>query len=198
MKFLTGLMSKLINVRTLLMVCHIVLYSLQCTAQDSIDSTKTVKESSKSIFSVLFSGKPGKALAYSLLLPGAGQVYNKKYWKLPIVYAGFGSMIYFISFNSTEFNRYDKALRERVDNPSDPQDEFVGILSVSGIDSYRKFYDRNLQLSYIGLGIVYLLTGIDAYVDAHLSQFDISKDLSIQLAPDFYGSGGQIGVQLRF
>ncbi|MBK9107984.1 MAG: hypothetical protein IPM92_06265 [Saprospiraceae bacterium] len=191
-------MSKILMVRTLIMVGIFAYFPMQSYAQEAIDTLKHSKEPSKSIFSVLFSGKPGKALAYSLLLPGAGQVYNKKYWKLPIVYAGFGSMIYFISFNSTEFNRYDRALRERIDNPSDPQDEFVGILSLTGIDSYRKFYDRNLQLSYIGLGIVYLLTGIDAYVDAHLNQFDVSKDLSLQWAPDFSGYGGQVLMQLRF
>lgn len=197
MKSSIALMNN-INYRRILWCSFLVLGVFAVNAQEKKDSIIERKESSKSIFSVLFSGKPGRALSYSLLLPGAGQIYNKKYWKLPIVYAGLGTMVYFIQFNNQEFKRYDNALRERVDNPSDPQDEFVGILSVTGIDSYRKFYDRNLQLSYIGLGIVYLLTGIDAYVDAHLNEFDISKDLSLQLTPDFRGNTAQIAVQLRF
>ncbi|MBK8955605.1 MAG: hypothetical protein IPM34_08620 [Saprospiraceae bacterium] len=198
MKYWIALMSKNYLIRFYCILLSSIGLAPLAISQEKKDSVEAPKQSSGSVFSVMFKGKPGKALTYSLLLPGAGQVYNKKYWKLPIVYAGLGSMIYFIQFNSKEFNRYDKALRERVDHPMDPQDEFVGVLSVSGIDSYRKFYDRNLQLSYIGLGIVYLLTGIDAYVDAHLSEFDVSEDLSIQLNPEFSGSGGQIVLQLRF
>ncbi len=151
------------------------------TCQQSADTSAKPEIQSPGLLKVLFKGKPGKALIYSLVLPGAGQVYNKSIWKVPIIYAGIGALGYSIYFNSKEYKRFNDALHERVDHPDNPQDEFVGILSTSGIDSYRKFYDKNLQLSYIGLGLVYLLNGIEAYVDRHLKDFDLSKDLSIQI-----------------
>ncbi len=182
----------------LLSVLWICSLYFQLNGQEHKDSISHLENSPKKSKIGLFSGKPGKALGLSLLLPGAGQVYNKKYWKLPIVYTGFGVMIYFIQFNSEQYKRYDIALHERVDNPTNPHDEFVGILSTSGIDSYRDFYDRNLQLSYIGLVAVYLLTGIEAYVDAHLAEFDVSKNLSFQLQPVCTPYQGQLVVQWRF
>lgn len=174
-------------------------FSSAVYAQDTLvaDSVPTIQDKSGSVFSVLFKGNPGKALAYSLLLPGAGQVYNKRIWKVPIIYAGLGSMVYFISFNKKELKRYDDAIRERVDNPSNPQDEFVGILSNSGIDSYRKFYDKNLQLSYIGLVAVYLLNGIEAFVDRHLQEYDISDNLSLQLNPDPFSKTAIVSFYYR-
>lgn len=169
-----------------------------CYSQDSL--TATAKKTPGAL-SILFKGKPGKALIYSLILPGAGQVYNKKIWKVPIVYAGIGACIYFIQFNSSEFNRFDAAYRSRVD--TDQQDipdvdEFKDILSLQGINSYRQFYDKNLQLSYIGLGLVYLLTGIEAFVDRHLQEFDVSNNLSIQYQMNPAFASGQISLKFSF
>lgn len=175
------------------------IFNCDVHAQDQAvaDSIPPAQDKSQSVFSVLFKGNPGKALAYSLILPGAGQVYNKRIWKVPIIYAGLGSMVYFISFNKKELKRYDDAIRERVDNPQNPQDEFVGILSNSGIDSYRKFYDKNLQLSYIGLVAIYLLNGIEAFVDRHLQEYDISDNLSLQLNPDPLNKTAVVTVYYR-
>jgi len=184
--------------RTYLLVSILALKATAlCIAQtDTLAIPSKDKELDKGIIPILFSGRPGKALGLSLLLPGAGQVYNRSAWKVPIVYAGLGTMAYFIYFNSTEFKRYDRALRERVDHPADPQDEFVGILSDAGINSYRKYYDKNLQLSYIGLAFVYLLNGVEAFVDAHLKEFDISTDLSLQIQES--GDSGTPALLLSF
>jgi hypothetical protein len=184
--------------RNYLLVFFFAVYTaVLCYAQtDTLAALPKEKEPGKGILPLLFAGKPGKALGLSLLLPGAGQVYNRSAWKVPIVYAGLGTMAYFIHFNSTEFKRYDRALRERVDHPADPQDEFVGILSDAGINSYRKYYDKNLQLSYVGLAFVYLLNGVDAFVDAHLKEFDISGDLSLQIQET--GSTGSPTLSLSF
>ena len=132
----------------------------------------------------MFKGKPGKALAYSLMLPGAGQVYNGRIWKVPILYAGFGALGYAVHFNSKEFRRFDEAYRMRVDDGDLSKDEFQGILSLSGLNSYRQFYDKNLQLSYIGIGLLYLLNGVEAFVDRHLQEFDISKNLGVIIRSD--------------
>jgi len=184
--------------KTYLFIAVMCLFGSIANAQEIRDTLPKQEKNKKGLASVLFSGRPGKALGLSLLLPGAGQVYNKKYWKLPIVYAGFGAMYYFISTNEKQYRRYNAALHERIDNPMDPQDEFVGILSTSGIDSYRDFYDRNLQLSYIGLVVVYLLTGIEAYVDAHLSDFDVSKNLGFELNSSAHCPVGQVAIVWRF
>ncbi len=158
--------------------------------QDSIPSTKA--EKSPGVFSVLFKGKPGKALTYSLILPGAGQVYNKRIWKVPIIYAGFGALTYAVLFNSKEYRRFNDAYIMRVDLGDSSTDEFQGILSLSGINTYRQFYDKNLQLSYIGMGLLYLLNGIEAFVDRHLQEFDVSKDLSLKYQLDPFGRQAQV------
>ncbi len=179
-------------------------------AQEASDSLPNVINKDTSIqkevktpgvISVLFKGKPGKAFLYSLIIPGAGQVYNHSYWKVPVIYAGLGLMVYFIDFNSRQYKRFDQAYHSRVDTEkmNDPDvDEFKDILSLQGINSYRQYYDKNLQLSYIGIGIIYLLNGIEAFVDRHLQEFDVSRNLSFQYTPNIYSSGGQISMRLNF
>jgi len=166
----------------------------ECSAQEPVDSLHKIQDKSPGVFSVLFKGKPGKALAYSLMLPGAGQVYNKRIWKVPIIYAGFGALAYAVSFNTKQYRRFNDAYIMRVDSMEASLDEFQGILSLSGINSYRQFYDKNLQLSYIGIGILYLLTGIEAFVDRHLQEFDISKDLSFKYQLDPIKGQGQVSI----
>lgn len=175
-----------------------IVFNVSAHCQQQTDSLSKSETPNTGLLKVLFKGRPGKALAYSLILPGAGQVYNKSIWKVPIIYAGLGALGYSIYFNSKEYKRFDKALHERVDHPDNPQDEFVGILSTSGIDSYRKYYDKNLQLSYIGIGLVYLLNGIEAYVDRHLKDFDLSKDLSFKLQSMEGSASAGLSLTLHF
>ncbi|MBL7824075.1 MAG: hypothetical protein JNK69_11775 [Saprospiraceae bacterium] len=180
---------------------------LNLKAQDSTQilqdkDTTSVSSNSKKTTGTLkniFKGKPGKALTYSLLLPGAGQIYNKKYWKLPLVYSALGFPIYLISFNKSEYDRFDKAYRMRIDLKENSTDEFVGILEPSAIDSYRSLYDKNLQRSYLALVGAYLLIGIEAFVDRHLMEFDVSDDLSMSIYPSagFYASGITMQIKLK-
>ena len=175
----------------------------------SKDSLRRPEVKTPGVFSVLFKGKPGKAFLYSLILPGAGQVYNHSYWKVPIIYTSLGLLVYAINFNSRNYKRFDNAYHLRVDatkyntdHPLEPPlaytDEFKNILDLAGINSYRQYYDKNLQLSYIGIGIVYLLNGIEAFVDRHLQEFDVSKNLSLQYTPSLYSSAGQITIRMTF
>ncbi|HRG32861.1 MAG: DUF5683 domain-containing protein [Saprospiraceae bacterium] len=180
---------------------------LNLKAQDSTQilqdkDTTSVSSNSKKTTGTLkniFKGKPGRALTYSLLLPGAGQIYNKKYWKLPLVYSALGFPIYLISFNKSEYDRFDKAYRMRIDLKENSTDEFVGILEPSAIDSYRSLYDKNLQRSYLALVGAYLLIGIEAFVDRHLMEFDVSDDLSMSIYPSagFYASGITMQIKLK-
>ncbi len=125
---------------------------------------------------------PRKAAILALALPGAGQVYNKQYWKVPVVYGGMYLLVRAIDLNTKEYNRFKTALIKKT---NDEPHEFTGTRydNTNTLRIIRDGYDKNRQLSYIGLVAVYLLQSVDAYVFAHLKSFDISEDLSLQIAP---------------
>ena len=171
---------------------------------DGIDDTqidtpriRIEAETSSAFFapSHLFSPDPRRAVLFSALFPGLGQVYNRKYWKLPIVYSGFVGFAYAISWNNGYFRDYQAAFRDIRDpnpeanswhnflpfgmNPEDvDQQWFAGVLE-NRRDFYRHYRDMSIILSVAW----YLLTIIDAYVDARLFNFDMSPDLSMRVAP---------------
>jgi len=120
---------------------------------------------------------PSRAAFYSAVLPGLGQAYNKKYWKIPIVYAGIGTGIYLYSRNNRDYNRFRDAYKRRLAGFED--DEFQGISDDRLIDAQRNA-SRNRDVSIIVSIAFYLLGIIDANVDAHLRQYNISEDLSLQ------------------
>ena len=119
---------------------------------------------------------PAKAAFYSAVVPGLGQAYNKKYWKIPIIYAGIGTGIYFYNQNSKDYNRFRDAYKRRLAGFQD--DEFQGISDDRLIDA-QKTASRNRDVSIIVSVAFYLLNIIDANVDAHLRQYNISDDLSL-------------------
>ena len=123
---------------------------------------------------------PHKASIYSAILPGAGQVYNKKYWKVPIVYTALGSAVYFTFNNQQKYNQYRDAFLLRQDGS---KDEYDGIYSDSQLITIMEYYERNKELSIIMVAAVYILNIVDASVDAHLFDFDVSEDLSLHTTP---------------
>lgn len=130
---------------------------------------------------------PFKATIYSAVLPGLGQAYNKKYWKIPIVYAGLGTTIYFISRNRSEYRRFRSAYLAEIDDDPCTTSEFSDRnISPDAIRSTMQTYQGYLELSYIFAVVVYGLNIVDANVDAHLFNFDVSDDLSLDLKPDFF------------
>jgi len=153
--------------------------------QESADSTLLEHTAPKKKFQPV----PKRALMFALI-PGGGQVYNRKFWKLPIVYAGLGFTTYMIIDNKKKFNRYDQARIYRLDGDSTTVDEFVGLYSNEALFKIRQLYDKNLQVSYIWTGVIYGLSIVDAFVDAHLSNFDVSDDLSFKLVPSTMGGMG--------
>jgi hypothetical protein len=119
------------------------------------------------------------------LIPGAGQIYNRRYWKLPIVYGGLGALGYFTVANYTEYACFRKAYLHRVDDNDLTNDECSlapGIDSLS-LKIYRDNAQESAEMFVIGLTLFYGLTIIDAFVDAHLMNFDISNDLSMRIEP---------------
>ena len=142
---------------------------------------------------------PSKAAFYSAILPGLGQAYNKKYWKIPLVYAAIGTGIYFYVDNNKKYNQYRSAYKRRLAGFTD--DEFQGIVADNDalIDA-QKFYQKNRDLSLLLTVVAYVLNIVDANVDAHLLQFNVSDDLSLhphfdQNEIDF---NRNLGVTLNF
>lgn len=128
---------------------------------------------------------PKKGLILSAV-PGLGQAYNKKYWKIPIVYAAIGGLIYTVDYNSGQYRRLQTAYLAKVDGDESTISEFEGtpIGSASTLKNLRDNFDKNRQLSWIGLVVVYALNGVDAFVDGHLLNFDIDEDLSMRIKPN--------------
>ncbi|MDE5962490.1 MAG: hypothetical protein K2G58_00390, partial [Alistipes sp.] len=131
-----------------------------------------------------------KATTLACIFPGAGQIYNRSYWKVPFVVGGFASMIYCIDWNNRGYQRFKKAYALLADYdqhpelyPDGPTDEFHGRYSADFIRNLRNNYRRNRDLCIIITGALYILQIVDAHVDAHLKDYDISDDLSMNLEP---------------
>ena len=157
-----------------------------------IDSTKVVKAPRD--WST-WRPNPQRALWLALVLPGAGQIYNRKFWKLPIFYGGFMGCIYALSWNNMMYKDYSQAYLDLMDTDptTDSYNKFLHLgvtidssnearfkeIFKSRKDKYRHWRDMSI---FVMIG-VYALSVIDAYVDAELSEFDISKDLSLEVRP---------------
>jgi len=129
---------------------------------------------------------PATAAFYSAVLPGLGQAYNKKYWKIPIIYAGMGVGIYFYIQNDEQYQRFRDAYKSRLAGYTG--DEFWGegstpIVSNDRLIDAQKDATRDKNLSILVTGVFYILNIIDANVDAHLRQFNVNEDLTLE--PNF-------------
>ncbi len=124
---------------------------------------------------------PKKAATLSLVLPGAGQLYNKRWWKVPLVYGAIGAMVYSIDYNTRNYRSFRDAYILALQGK--PHEFSAFNLETDAIRRYRDQYDKRRQLSWIGLVAVHLLQAAEAFVDANLMQFDVSDDLSIQWRP---------------
>lgn len=135
---------------------------------------------------------PFKATIMSVALPGLGQVYNGKWWKVPIIYGGFGGLIYSSVFNDAKCRTYKNAYLLRIDDDPNTIDQFQGRYSDANLRELVTFYQRNRDLSLIFTGVIYALNIIDAGVDAHLKGFDVSDELSFKIRPTFQPAGPEM------
>jgi hypothetical protein len=183
-------------------------------AQDSIPVVKSSKPKFKS--------DPLKATMMAVVFPGLGQIYNRKYWKIPLVYAGFGGLFYSVAFNSSKYNEFIKAYQDFTDQV--PQtNSYLNVISptvdpatydpvlhpatyIPANASYWKdrllqavdYYKRYRDLSYIGIAGWYLVSILDANVDASLFDYDIDKNLDIAVFPmQVPLPGGYLGAGLN-
>ena len=126
---------------------------------------------------------PKIAIALSAVLPGAGQIYNHKAWKLPIIYVGLGAAAYFVYDFNKKTNLYKYEYRHRKNGETDLLDPDLASLSDETVLSEKNYYRRFMEISIAALAIVYMLNIVDAAVDAHLYYFDISDNLALSLQP---------------
>lgn len=145
---------------------------------------------------------PLKAALFSLAVPGLGQAYNKRYWKIPIVYAGFGGLSYAVYHTASNFHGYRRAYRAQVADPPDLTASYKGVSNRDALKSYRDYYKRYLDISIICISLWHVLNIVDATVDAHLFEWNMRDDLSVSwqpalIAPPTNYSSAATGVKIQ-
>ncbi|WP_309640812.1 DUF5683 domain-containing protein [Flavobacterium sp.] len=140
---------------------------------------------------------PAKAAFYSAILPGLGQAYNKKYWKIPLVYGALGATLYFYSTNNSKYHEFRDAYKDRLAGNPNPKYDY---LDDSRLIQAQRFYRRNRDLSMLLTVGFYALNIIDANIDAHLGQFNVNDNLSIRtdLYPDERYKKPTFGLALNY
>lgn len=171
-------------------------YTVKCQSDSVTVKADSVKKSKKQIYK-----GPRTASILSIIVPGGGQVYNKKYWKVPIIYAGLGGLGYLFYIHHSDYSYFSDNLAAIYDN--DASTENVTPYSTEQLVSLKDGSKKLRDFSLVGVIAVYLLQIMDANVDAHLKTFDVSDDLSIRLDPfhQRIGSGsyaGGISIKLSF
>lgn len=121
---------------------------------------------------------PSKAAFYSAVIPGLGQAYNKKYWKIPVIYASLGTSLYFYFDNNKKYTLYREEYKKRLLGIHDTSDPTFGRLDNERIIRGQEYYQRYRDLAMVITVGIYILNIIDANVDAHLQQFNVDDDLS--------------------
>lgn len=163
----------------------------------------------------IFNPSPTRAVWLSALLPGLGQIYNRRYWKLPIIVGGFMGLGYATSWNNNQFQDYSQGYRDLLDNdpntrsymnffpPTTKEEDLDKSWLQQTLRSRKDYYRRNRDLCIICMAGLYLLCMVDAYVDASLAHFDLSPNLSMDVQPAIYidpssGSKPAIGLNWAF
>jgi hypothetical protein len=200
-----------ITVILLLVLCS---FSQNSFAQDTLLVKKHLKPS--------FKAEPMRATMLAVALPGLGQIYNRKYWKVPAVYAGFGGIIFAAGLNSSGYNRYMQAYQDLTDAIPETA-SYLDLPALKSVDprtydpvlypddyniaNYKwykdgmlrqiDYYKKYRDLSYIGIAVWYLYTILDANVDASLFNYDVSKNLELNVEPVQVPVPGQTGPGAR-
>ena len=202
-----------------ILILHLFCIQQDIIAQDTIPVSKPPGQKVQK--------EPLKATMMAVAFPGLGQIYNRKYWKIPLVYAGFGALIYTARFNSSNYIMYMKAYQDFTDDiketdsyrklilaePSTYDPVLYPVTAVPSNTSYYKdgmlrmvdYYKRYRDLSYIGIAGWYLISIIDANVDASLFNYDVSDNLDLAVYPvqvplpgGFTGAGLNVGLKVTF
>lgn len=162
-------MHKYITITLLLFFGNALIFA-QAKSETKLVSKDTVKSQEINPLA------PAKAAFYSAVLPGLGQAYNKKYWKIPLVYGAMGTSLYYYSWNNRKYNQYRNAYKNRLAGYTDDKFEY---LDDARLIQAQRFHQRNRDISLLLTVGFYILNIVDANVDAHLLQFNVNDNLSL-------------------
>jgi len=195
--------------RYILFTCILILLAASLRAQNDTSitvqpqkDTTVVKDAPTDPVGLLpKKSRASKAAMRSAILPGLGQAYNKKYWKVPVVYGALAIPAYTFFYNLQWFNRtryaYNVLVRKDTANFVNvypPLQPLVARGDASGLQNYRNDFRRNVDYSALAFLILWGLNIVDAAVDAHLKDFDISDDLSLQIKPGYLPISNTVGL----
>lgn len=179
--------------------------SIKQSDQSTTDNPKEVNAPlSKDSVSQKKLHSPRKAGIYSAILPGLGQAYNRKYWKIGVIGAGTAALVYSYQFSLRNYRLHKNELILRQSDAISGFNEDLALYSDGDLNELQDFYRRNRDLTVIGFALLYTLNIIDATVDAHFFDFNMSDDLSLQIRPEpVYNafsarSSLGLGINLRF
>ena len=144
-----------------------------------------------------FQPNPKKSGLYSSIIPGLGQLYNRQYWKIPLIYAAMGVTAYVFINNYTNYENYYKAYIGRINNPY-PTDKYVNLYTTDQLNQLQNDYNRYMDLTVLFGTIEYALQVMDAITSAHLKNFDISRDISLKMRPVVTPVGIGLGLVVNF
>lgn len=157
----------------------------------SEDTVAKKKKRKKEPEIVYWKPDPNKAVWYSLICPGLGQIYNRSYWKVPVIYGGAAVLSYIVVWQGRMYNQYGNAYHDMYDNnpATNSYDDIFGDMDVTlewkqkTLKNKRDYYRRNRDLCVFGFVLLYALNVIDAYVDGHLYDFSVTDDISFRVEP---------------
>ncbi len=156
-----------------ILILLFLLQSNKINAQDTI-LPKVVKKHS-----------PAMAAWFSTAIPGLGQAYNKKYWKIPIIYAGMATSLYYVKYNNDKYLNYKRIYSDRLKAQTDTSFKITELTYYTddNIKTLKDGYRRNMEFSYIITGLIYILNIVDASVDAHFYTYDVNENLAVKIEP---------------
>jgi hypothetical protein len=171
-------------------------YSCPVSAQDA---------DTASVTPVVKNHKPNRAVLMSALVPGMGQIYNKKYWKVPIIYGAGGAFVHYLGYYQDKYTKF----RTAIENGEEGGEYLIDgrIYDYDSLDEGRDFYRRYRDLNVAGIGLIYFLNIVDAMIDAHFFYYDVSDSLTMQIQPAVlnspgfstnYGATSSVGLQINF
>jgi Family of unknown function (DUF5683) len=181
-------------------VLFLFLISLPFTSNAQLADSVLANSDSSKVKSILKKHAPHTAAIMSAVLPGLGQAYNKKYWKIPIVYAGLGGLGYGIYYNGTQYGKARTSyLSYALDTIKANDIPFNGYTNVAQIQSLKEQFKNTRDLFSVIISVWYVLNIVDAAVDAHLFKYDVSDDLSLEINPHIYATNNEYipGLQMR-
>ena len=181
--------KQIVFLKTIFIIFGIIFISINPNTSECQTVSKQDINTSDSIKNKVIVHSPTKAWIMSTIVPGLGQAYNKKYWKIPVIYTGFAVLGYFLITNRTQYFHYKELYYSKMDSLNNKLSTDISADEIQNLIAIKNYYRRNLELTSIFTGVLYLMNIIDANVDANLYDYDVSDNLSLNIKPYSYQHG---------